>query len=384
MKRGPEPAFREARASDRTAIDALVKRVGFDSSYEPGVAAVEPRSASDADWPRPENPACSFRDPPPPTGWVIEAADRIVGYNGNVAQLFQFGERTLLAAAASGSIVEPEYRGLSFSLMARFFRQPGVDLLLNTTTSPIGGKIFGAFKCAGLPVRDYDQILFWVTGESGFATAVLDRLAVPRALASLARWPLAAALSIDGLRRGPGRTKQPRGLEIDTLPLVALGEEFDELWRRKLEEPPRLMAWRTSAALKWHYHGRDRAGGIHVLCCRRGGELRGYLVLARFDAPGIGLERLRVVDMLVLDDEGDVIDALLAAAFEHGRSLQAHVVELMGFPAAIRRRMLDGRPYVRRLPSWPYFYKARDDETARRLESAEAWYPCPYDGDASL
>jgi len=394
MERFPEAELREARPSDEGAVGMLVDRVGWDSAYgtrgtrrkQPSGPIMGSRRSSGTRWPRPENPALGFFDSSPAIGWVIEAGNRIVGHLGSIPQLYQFGERTLLTAATAGFIVEPDFRDFShiFGLLRKFFDQPGFNLVLDTTASQAAGALFRALRGAPMPVADYNRVLFWVTSGIGFAGAALRRLGIPYPLSGLALWPAGAALMADSLRRGPRRTARTRGLDVTSLPVAEVGDEFDELWRRKLEEPPRLMGWRTSAALKWHFHGLDQEGGVHVLCCRRKGELRGYLILARTDTASISLKRMRAVDMLVLGNEPDAVDILLAAAFDHARAAGVHLLELIGFPSEIRSRMLAGRPYVRRLPTFPYFYKARDEEIARRLENPDAWYACPYDGDASL
>jgi hypothetical protein len=79
-----------------------------------------------------------------------------------------------------------------------------------------------------------------------------------------------------------------------------------------------------------------------------------------------------------------VIEALLAAAADRARERGAHVLELVGFPDAIRAIAQRSRPFARSFPVWPYNYKTATRELGAELLPGRAWYPTLYDGDASL
>ena len=105
------------------------------------------------------------------------------------------------------------------------------------------------------------------------------------------------------------------------------------------------------------------------------------------DAAGfarVGLSRIRVADLFAENDDPEVVDDLLWAAYQQARKDGVSVLELFGFPGSIRSRFARRNPYSRQLDSWPYFYRAVGSELQATLASEQAWYACPYDGDATV
>ena len=84
------------------------------------------------------------------------------------------------------------------------------------------------------------------------------------------------------------------------------------------------------------------------------------------------------------NDDGSVVDALLAAGYQWAREHGCHVLELMGLPSSIRSVAERSRPFSRTLPTYPFFYKAPTRELQGALQGENAWYPSIYDGDTCL
>src|SRR5437870_13425296 len=104
-------------------------------------------------------------------GLVLEAENKIVGYLGSIPLLYHFGDKPLLAAAASGFLVEPAYRTFGKDLVASFYSQPNIDLFLSTTAESVG-RLAKAFEVETLPQENYATFLFWVLDAQHFADAV--------------------------------------------------------------------------------------------------------------------------------------------------------------------------------------------------------------------
>jgi hypothetical protein len=60
------------------------------------------------------------------------------------------------------------------------------------------------------------------------------------------------------------------------------------------------------------------------------------------------------------------------------------VLEVIGFPEAIRTVLTESKPYVRRLPACPFYYRASDPELHRTLTRSSEWYACAFDGDTTM
>jgi hypothetical protein len=366
---------------------ALVREVSYEDIG--GVAAVFEHTG----WPPPslrawqrlwaDNPAIDS-GPAPQRGWVLEHQKRIVGFLCNLSQNYCLGERPLRTAVASALVVAPEFRGETMKLVMAFAQQSDCDLLLNTTAAPHVSKIFEFFKFRRIPQPEYDVGLFWVLRPASFLTAALRKRGWPAVASQFAGPVLVPVLSMEmALRR---RGLRPGGQESSVTVLSAdeIGSEFDDLWRQRLAERPRLLANRTAAALRWHYAAEGRPNPARLVCAWADSRLVGYAAIVRQDSPQLGLRRAFLADVFVERDEPETIRRLLAAAGRHARTDGAAMLEAVGFPEHIRAVFREFHPFSLRNESWPFLYSARDPDVARILADRAMWHACLFDGDGSL
>jgi hypothetical protein len=367
----PPAAIREASFSDFDAVAALKQRWG--------VAA-----DSMENWERlwRHNPALQ-QNCERPIGWVLEADGAIVGYLGNISLLCRYGNRTLTAVASHALVVDPSYRAVGVSLVAAFFRQKSVDLFLSTSAIESVGRMALAFKSSPVPQPDYDTVLFWVLQPHRFARALMKKLELNPSVSEIAGILSSAAIKTDRIigRRIP---RLSTTFAISKISVNEIGDEFQTLWVKKLNENPRLLTDRSPAALRWHYEIPGDRGSVRVLCCHQNGELTGYAVVRSDVDEQSGLHKSLIADILARQDDPDVVRSLCIAAYDYAKRLGSHVLEVAGFPADIRNVCEQWNPYRRKLPSCPFFYKAADPILRQTLLDANAWYACPFDGDATL
>ncbi len=318
-------------------------------------------------------------------GWVLESDNKIVGYLGNIPLLYHFGDRLLIAAAASGLVAEPGYRSSSLSLNAAFYRQTSVDLYLTTTAIEPVGRMARAFQCAPLPQPEYESVLFWVLRSHPFAEAVTQKLGLARPISAIGSAIGSVALASDKILRRRWPSPKTAVLAVTEIGIEEIGDDFEDLWRQKLQETPRLLADRSPATLRWHLDIPGDAGCTRILCCYLNRRLRGYAVI-RHEPPNQvnGLRRSIIVDTLAVEDDPQVLKSLWIAAYRNANDAGSHVFEVLGFPPGIRRICEGWHPYVRRYPSCPFYYKAVSPALQKDLEDGMAWYACPFDGDTSL
>lgn len=364
--------LREAQFSDFPAVAELKQQWGLASD-------------SPENWERlwRRNPALGQL--PRPIGWVLEAEGRVVGYLGNIVQLYRYGDRALTSATSHGLVVEPAHRSASLRLVGAFYCQKSVDLYLVTTAIESVGKIARVFRSDPLPQADYDIMLFWVLRPHPFAEVVMKKLELKPALSRVGCMAASLAIRVDRIlhRRRPRRdSATPTVTEIR---LEEIGDEFQQLWEQKLREKPRLLADRSPAALRWHFQIPGDRGSAHVLCCRKNGELLGYAVV-RNEPPNeaTGLRRSIVADLLAKHDDPEVLRALFGAAYDQAKQAGSHVFEVLGFPESIRKVCSQWSPYARKYPTCPFFYKSSDRALHQLLSDGRLWYASPFDGDTTL
>ncbi len=371
--RATTPAtLREAAFSDFEAITALKRRGGI---------VIDPHENWKRLWVR--NPALD-RMKGLAIGWVLEAQGKIVGYLGNVALLYRYTERTLTAVSGTGFVVDPEYRAMSLSLDSAFYRQKEIDLRLATTAIESVAKLAVAFGSTQLPQPDFDVVLFWVLQPYPFAQAVAKKLELAPSLSAVGTVLASIVVQSDKVLRRRWPSQCNNGLEIEEISVSDIGEEFQEFWEGKVRERPRLLADRSAATLRWHFDVPGYRGTVQVLCCRRNRKLVGYVVIRNdVDRPD-ALRASTIGDLLAKDDDEEIVRALFLASFEIARRAKSHILEVMGFPGDIRRVLSGSRPYMRRLPAYPFYYRTSDPALQQALSEPAAWYACAYDGDRTL
>ena len=330
------------------------------------------------------NPAVRMGGAQLKMGWVLETERGIVGYQGSVPLLYRVGERVLLAATGTNLVVEPAYRAHTIRLLSAFYGQTGIDLVLITTAIPSVAKLSTVLRAKAIPQSDYARVLFWVLDPQQFAKSVVARARVSGAVASASIVLGSLAVRADNRFMRRGTAPAPNGFRVTEIPIGAIGDEFDALWRWKLAEKARLLVDRSPAALKWHFTIPGIAPNAWALCCHRSDRLLGYAIVRHLTDCYTGMRRAALADLLVAGDDRAATTALLAAAFEHSVRMKSHVFEVLGFPTYVREILLGWNPYSRSYPNCPFFYKAADRSLDAILADESAWYACPMDGDTTL
>ncbi|MCC7168193.1 MAG: hypothetical protein IT565_11550 [Rhodospirillales bacterium] len=319
-----------------------------------------------------QNPALKRGGERADLGWLIEDAGQIVGFFGNVPRIYRLGERRLVAGCATQWGVDPLWRTETRRLAKAYAEQGKVDVLLVTTAKRAASRLFLENGYVAVPQGGLDSVLFWVADSRGFLEAAMRRKRWPLVLADLGTPPLAL--------HGFLTRRFHKPLAVERIGRQALDEDFDIFFERVCATRPQcLLAERDGETLRWSYPEPER---VEFLVVREMGRLRGFLALFNDDAPAIGLKRRKVIDLLAGNDDDDVIDSLLAAAFERTRETGAHLVELVGLPREVRARAKLAGALARRFISWPAYYKPLAEGLA--LDSESAWYLSGLDGDATL
>ena len=367
---------RQADLEDCVRANAVLAEFGM------GASRVPERVPVWWDWIWTRNPARMPGRHHPPPGWVLEVDGEIRGFFGNIPTRFRWGDDVLVGSIASHWAVLAPYREHTRKLRDAWFGQTEPELLMVSTGVAATGRIFLRHGAASMPDESYDDVLYWVLDPSRFLRSALKKKRVPAGIAAPAGSLLGPVLDVATRLAGRRPGAHRAGLEPEEIRLDQIGDEFDDLFERRVAMERRLFASRRAEDLRWHFEPRPEA--VSVLVVRRSGQLAGYLLMLEEQVPDVDLCRLKVVDWLVQDDDAEILDALLAAAWERGRERGGHVLEVVGFPERLRRRALSARPFRRRYPVHPYFYKARESDLHRALADPRHWYPCLFDGDGCL
>ncbi len=366
--------IREANIEDHAEVSALEKRYGLFNTPK-------------VDWCQrwQGNPALERVSAPWPIGWIIETeAGQVAGFFGNIPMAYEINGKRMLAAVTNSWVVDEDHRSQSLELLNRFLTQPSADLFLSTTANSQTITSMTAFKARKVPQPDCDQALFWITNYPGFG----------RALAAKASTPLAEVIGqiaglgfgiADILRRRPS-VLTPKNHKFGTT--FVFDDRFDVLWQRLRSGPGMLRLVRDRPSLDWHFRRFLNDNNAWIVTCEKVEKnvdtLTGYAVFVRQDNAKIGLRRAVLADIQVEDNDKGVIRDLVLTGLAECRARRLDLLEAIGL-AATKRHVLKGMaPWTRRLPNWPYLYKARTPSLAEMLRNPTCWDASPIDGDACL
>ena len=319
-----------------------------------------------------------------PIGWVLENRDGAVsGYLGNIPLHYEFDGKRLLAATTRAWVVDTAFRTYSPLLLGSYFNQPGVDLFMNTTVNSQAAQAYSVFQGIPVPVGAWDRSLFWITSYQGFTESVLrkKRSVTTKALS----YPLSPLVFLrDRLMR---RGIFGKGNNVAVIRCAGFDERFDAFWAAlRKKKANLLLAVRTREVLEWHFKYALAQDAAWIYIVEGNSGLAAYSIFLRQDQPELGLTRVRLADFQFLEEENApaMLTAMLHAAIGRCRRDRIHMLELIGLAPSLEKETERLSPYRRDLPSWLYFYKAKNRLLAEKLKDAAVWEPSLFDGDSSL
>jgi hypothetical protein len=313
-----------------------------------------------------------------PIGWVLTEGDRIAGCLSNIPLSYTFHGQPLLVAAGRGWAVEEQYRSYSPLLMDEYFNQANVDIFLNNTVNSKAAKAFDTFGSSRVPLGDWESAVFAVVRHRGFAESALRIKDIPQS--RLLSYPAGLALWVKD-RMAAKRLPQSN---VNVTFARDFDDRFDAFWRQTCQRNSKLLAVRSRDVLEWRFGAGLERGDIWVLTIGSKDSLEAYAIFQRRDEPQYSLKRMRMVDFQAHEKHDEYCGALIQRAYEECHVQGIHVLEQVGCRLAQTRVFEQAATYRRKLPSWSFYYLAKNAELAGHLSRPDAWATSSYDGDASL
>lgn len=369
--------IRVARKADLGAISELCQRRGL--------TAMEPETWVSL-WQ--DNPA--LRDVPGdiPPGWVAERSGRIIGYMGNVVLRYSLGGETFRAVAGHKYVTDARTFPLAIALLRVFADQPGADFVVITAANKASNTLTRRIFDSGyLPQFFRGTSYFWLLRRPARAWAVQFRRRhrkVPPVLAVLTgcavAWPMFAAGRLASAIALP----QAAGGRADCITIDAVGDAFDDLWRRLARDSNKLLSFRDAKTLRWHFGTPKNRDKVSFVTWESDGLLRGYAVLRRNETQDGKMRRRTIVDIVTERDDPDFVRRLFAECIEVARAAGDDMLEAPYLPpdldGVMRRLMALRRPRARLYPGYILF----DGQRTEALTDPAVWRLGPYDGDYTL
>jgi len=315
-----------------------------------------------------------------PIGWVLENREKeIVGHIGNIPLLYELQGRTLLAATGRAFVVDAKYRSHSFLLLDRYFRQPAVDLHLNTSVNSQAVGAYRTFRASQVPVGAWDRSSFWITNCRGFVESLLRSKSVP--LATALSLPLALLPRLHDLFTSKKLQFERTG-EVNSC--SDFDERFDAFWDALKNTTSRLVAVRDRATLNWHFKYSLLRKRVWILTVGTVSRIDAYAIFFRDDNCQFKLKRMRLIDFQALECKYSLLLPIMQEALQRCRAEGIDMLEVLGYCPEKRKVIDDFIPYNRQIPAWMYFYRTKNRDLAEVLNRPEVWDPTGFDGDSSF
>jgi len=360
---------------DFQAITDLMQRLGM--------AVPESKARSKQFWAGLwlENPALGHFEGLPELGWKIISNNRLVGFFGNIPQISWIRSQKVLVSTARAWAVEREFRWAVPQLCEAFFNRNTIDLVIISSANKPASKRCLEFGGSQMPESSYQEVFYWIVSPSGFSQSLLRKIGVPNKLLRIGKFadllplrPLFAAALENQDRQS-----------IEEIPLKSLGRQFDNFWSRmQVDYADRLLATRDSKTLRWYFGLSGNAKETKFFGHFENGILKGYIVVVRDDVSLVNLRRLRIADLVVLDENQSAVKKLIAAAYSEAKAQGCHILELTGLPPAIREIISTLKPFRRKMQTFPFYFRALSADLANQLSQANSWYVTAYDGDSAI
>ena len=331
-----------------------------------------------------DNPAYREIKGKVPMGWVLaDGEGGISGYLGNIPLNYELEGKRLLAVATRAWVVDTACRPYSPLLLGTFFQQPNVDLFLNTTVSAEAAAAYSIFRGVRVPVGAWDRALYWITHCQGFTESFLRRKGV-----ALAK-PLSYPLSVGLFLRDQVRRSRFQGIStaVTVVSCASFDDRFEAFWADlRKKKSNLLLGVRSRDALEWHFKFALQQNAAWIYIVEGNSGLAAYSVFLRQDSLETGLTRIRLADFQCLEQERvpDLLTAMLQAAMDRCRQESIHMLELIGVPPPLGKKLERLSPHRRRLPTWMSYYKPNNPSLAETLKNAAVWETSLFDGDSSL
>ena len=365
--------IREANINDQQSVQKLCRRNGLEGE----------RSSQAWDWIWMKNP---YTPKNWKIGWVLVSGENVVGFIGSVPRSYSFKGRQWLAAVGRAFVVDKLYRSHTLKLISAFFQQKSADLFIFSSANKDSGSIYKLARAIPIPQKDFSKNLFWVVSTRSFLYSSFRKKNFTKLFSTLASWIFTPFFSIEIVIRKRWNFELIDEINIDRVSLFEMGDEFNELWIKLQEKSPdRLFSVRDREAITWQFSNQSANTRCPTLItAKRKGSLIGYMILTRADSLQFKLTRLMVTDLIVLEDDPETIRALMKEAFLFAKHRKLSMLQLVGFPLAIRKALQPLHPLSHCVQYTPFWYHAVNKDLKDELQLESAWYASSFDGDSSL
>lgn len=319
-------------------------------------------------------------------GWVLESDGVVVGFIGNIPRAYSYNGRLWIAGVARAFVVDEPFRFYALKLIAEFYQQKEADLLVFSSANSEASNVYNLTRAKIIPQKDYHKVIFWVVSPSLFIFSILRKKGLSKLLSVVGSRLFTPLLSLEMLLRRRWTNNTDFLLDIEMELVDDLTKEIDELWSKiQRDNPERLLSYRDREIIKWQFSNDSAETREPVtFCLRKKKILVGYIIITRADSPEYNLKRMMITDLIAINDDPEVIRALIKEAFFYAKKNKMAILQMGGFPPIVRCALKPLYPFIHTLNYFPFWYYVINPELKEKLQVESAWYASDFDGDSTI
>lgn len=332
-----------------------------------------------------DNPAMA-EHPQHTPGWLIQSGQNIVGAFLNIPLLAWMNQEKINICTMASFCVMPDFRHHSLELAVEFFEQEGTRLLIDTTASEAVAKIFELFKGHPMPQSTFIHVDYWVIRDKPFLNSALQIMNWPKTMAVIASSLLLFPFKIYKAIRQPYATCLKHSfVQFNKDTIGTHQQAYQQFWNKVQSTHKELLHDRCVETLMWHLEVGGHKEHTECFLGFNGEIVETLLILGQDRIEEVGLSRLKIVDLITLNQEPQSIVHTLNFARTRALERNADILEFYGGVPATRNNDSGSKAFHRTLENNPYCFAFPEElEPIPELNHAKAWYPTLYDGDSSL
>ena len=322
-------------------------------------------------------------------GWVVEDADRIVGFLGLFPLSFNVEGQKVIGASGTMWCIDPDFQSYGLFLYKRYIDWGEDHLLIDSSSSLAANKIHEGTKLGMARVwsEGLAEKLYWVLDYRNAAACWLDRVyrdphsqnSRYRSFRPLLETGVTTLLRIrDVLLRSTPR------IPCDVLlkEIIQFDQnEVDNLLRRTCHQAPITLS-RKHDFLNWRLTSSPkRLGKNFLIGCFRGPALLGYIAVRVPKQDGDGV--YRVVDLYYDLAESDVARYLVSYVRTLATQRRGAFLEMKGFSSVVLDGLRQTSPIRTKAKVWPYWHN-KFCERRGLTNGSDGWWTSGIDGDANI
>lgn len=362
-----QPSVRVAKREDQPMVEELQRRLGL-------------RSDTLADWDHIWGKNLQQIDSGVAIGWVLEVDGSIVGYLGNVALRYLLNGSPLNAAAARGWVVQHEYRKYSILLLAKYFSQKNIDLLINSSSNAVAYKVFTAAGSLSPKSQNFSNIYFFIVNQSKFVLAILERYELNinlKYFLHLAVIIFHTFKKLNSLRLN--ECKKVSNLRVSIVEPRKISKDYDQFWNDVVKCNQGFIADRSRKKIEWLYSKPGNDSRIIEFYINK--KMIAYAGFKKFSINGSKEFKLQLIDFVSLKIDTQITDMMVEEGKKLAKALGVCCLEITGCNEKIIGSVVRLGAFKRNHFPTPFSYKILNKKL---LAENEEWFITLYDGDSAL